>query len=1091
MNVPQFPDFDILDPQVRNGTVIEASAGTGKTFSVAAFVARVIATDDSVRIGSILVTTFTRNAAAELRDRIRRRMVSLERQLRTGKVDEKDGLAADLAGTDAALRAERLARAVREFDTATITTIHSVCARILAMAGLPSVGDGDEADIDAVIDHVVNDTVITEAAAGHFYVPDRLRSVVEDRLAAPDAVLDFEPFKKASNGRSKEDLNAGLEHLVQVIESCVERIRSKTRLQPTFDDMLRRAAEVLADPRETALLAALRQRFTLAVIDEAQDTDKIQWSIFEKVFDEKSTTHTLLAVGDPKQAIYRFRGADVQAYLSVRRDDRRLTLRRNWRSDAGLLRALNHLFRGWEFGEGIDYVPVLPRDNAPETAITGAKPLTVIGLGAFDNKGRIVRPAARRVREILATVGIDKDGTMCPVRPKDICVLVTNKATGSAIEAELRDMGVSAVSSGTENVMKGEMAGAFARLFSAMDEPYDTSLIRLAAATPFFGEELADAGSLPEARIEEIQRDVNILASVLRRSGVAALAARLRSDAAVSGRIVQGDGAERRETDFAHVVELLHAATSGTGCTPAAVLQAVADLSAREDQAETVSRRVESDRDAVQIMTVHASKGLEFPVVVVADPWKLKRNSRGADAYHRPDPASPGRMQRVIDAGYVVERPSPAAKSGRVQEESDESKRLFYVAMTRARHHVSLVVAERTGSQWDGGVRATDGMSDPARFAEVSDVVEVVTGDSIRTFPRYSTGDGSADGLTAAPFGGSVAKSYERLSFSAIAKRREGRADAPAVVADDRSGAGHNDDDDDTIISVRSGHADPATPSGVDAMPLAALVGGTYFGKIMHAVYERVDFAAVDLTADVTRVVDTVVNGALLRAARDEIIHGVVLSLQTPLGGPFGGRMLSSVGLGDRLSELSFEMGLAAAADGVMVSDIGRVLTETLVSAGRADDILMPYARELASGSFGIPLMGLMNGSIDTLVRMRTDDADTLWVTDWKSNRLDEDGMDTLIEAYDRQGMLRAMEHHHYPLQALIYGTAVHRYVRSRTGAGKPAPRVAGLAYFFVRGMTGGSTPQDDAGNRHGVFTWEAPSGLWAALSDAMSAVTK
>lgn len=1080
-----FDDFDILDPQVRNGTVIEASAGTGKTFSVAAFVARQIATDENLQIGQVLVTTFTRNAAAELRDRIRRRLVSLERQLSMGQAESSDELAQDLLKNDAPARAARVARALRDFDTATIATIHSVCARILAMAGLPAVADGDETDIEAIVNEVVNDAVIKEAESGYDYPPDRLRKVVEASLSSPQSVVAYGPYSNGAGGRSRDELNAELDHLMEVIGRCVERIRERTRLEPTFDDMLRRTAELLQQG-DKVLLALLRKRFRIAVIDEAQDTDKQQWSIFKAIFEEHSETHTLLAVGDPKQAIYRFRGADVQAYLSVRDDDRRLTLRRNWRSDGGLITALNHLFDGWTFGSRIDYVPVLARDGAPGSAITGAKPMTVLDMGVTGVKTRLVKPTALRVREILETVQIVGDAGPRRIRPREICVLVTSKSTGASIEAALRDLGVSSVSSGTENVMKGEMAGAFARLFRAMDEPYDTSLIRLAAATPFFGEELADAGALSDDRIETIQVDISRFAGVLRRNGIAALASRLRADEQIARRLVQGEGAERRETDFAHIIELLHKATFGAGCQPSALLRAFAELAARQDQSETVSRRVESDRDAVQIMTVHASKGLEFPVVVVADLWKKAGRSHGPNEFHRPDPEDPARSQRVIDGGYVTKRPFDAAKRGRQAEEADEKARLFYVAMTRAKHHVSVLLAER--SEKDTNERVTDGWTDPGRWGPVSDSVDVIDVSSVRRYPRYVPAGDGPDDLVLAPFNGSTAKTYERLSFSTIAKRRENRADT-LEVTDDRSGGGHNDDD--RIISISSGYSDPSTPAGVDAMPFARLTGGTYFGKVLHSVYERVDFAAPDLQAEVERVVDSVVNGALLRSSRDEIVRGVVLSLLTPLGGSLGSLTLSGITQSDRLNELNFEMGLAAPDDAITVSDIGRVLIDSLEAAGRHEDILMPYAHELAGGAFGIPLFGLMNGSIDTLIRVRNGGNEMLHITDWKSNRLDEDGVDEMIQGYARTSMLREMEHHHYPLQALIYGTAVHRYVRSRTAPGQTAPVISGLAYFFIRGMVGTGTPVDAEGNRHGVFTWTAPDGLWAGLSDVMSGVRR
>ena len=1091
-----YDDFNIVNPKLENGTVIEASAGTGKTYSVASIVTRAIALNDNFRIGNVLVTTYTRNAAAELRDRIRRRIASTEIQLRNGVALPGDHLATSLLGQDRLERAERLARALREFDTATIATIHAVCARILTTAGLPSAGGSGDTDVKEVIEEVVNDAVIWEANNKHVYDSSRLSAVVEARLASPLSVLGYQTFEK----QKKEivslsvEAQAEIDHLIEVIETCVGRVRERMLNQPTFDDMLRRAAEVLADKNQVALVSALRQKFLLAVIDEAQDTDKLQWSIFQNIFPDNSK-NMLLAVGDPKQAIYRFRGADVDAYLSVRQDDKLLTLRENWRSDEDLITALNHLFDGWNFGTGIDYVQVDPRPGAPKCSIVGSKPLTIVSLGAVTNKTRIVRPTALRVREILENTQITSHGKSRTVKPGDICVLVTSRNTGASIESALREMGVSAVSSGTENVMQGEMATALYNLLRAMDEPYETSRIRLAAASPFFGASLANAGAIDDETVEQIRRTIAIWGTTLRRRGVAALAAVLRADLDIAARIVQGVAGERRETDFAHVIELLHSATLGVGCSPSVVLNSFNDFSQLEPQSEVISRRVESDKDAVQIMTVHAAKGLEFPVVVVADLWKKVRakNSKklSPDTFYRESPTNSGEREHVIDATYVISRAFDEAKEGRKQEESDEVKRLFYVALTRARHHISLIVAEDDPAKSTSTPRIVEGLAEASRFEPVSDVVEIVHKDNIQSLPSYVSVVETNEPLATATFTGSVQQTYSRLSFSGITKNRKYKQ-VENLNDDDQARGGYGDDEETEIISMRSGYSDTdvALLQTSDPMPLAHIAGGTYFGKVMHTVYEHIDFAVTDLQQEVARVVDTYVTGALLRKHRQEIIDGVVLSLRTPLGGLLGSTTLAGVNNADRLNELNFEMGLAALSQGVMVNTIGKVLVHSLERVGRADDILMPYAQMLASDAFAVPLFGLMNGSIDTLIRFSQGAQQPLFVTDWKSNRLDEDGMAYVIDGYSRESMMHAMEHHHYPLQALIYGTAVYRYIRSRAATSQSLPPIAGMAYFFIRGMVGEPTPIEN-GNRHGVFTWEAPAGLWQELSDAISGAGK
>jgi len=1077
----EWEDFDILDPRLENGLVIEASAGTGKTFSVAAIVVRALSLDSSLRISQILVTTFTRNAAAELRDRIRRRLVSVESQLRANAPRDSDSLAVSLCGDNRLAYADNLARAIREFDTATISTIHSVCARILTIAGLPAVGDESSSDISELLNEVVNDMIISESLLGKQWDAGRLRNVVEERLRSPQSVLSFQPYVRANELHKNDQMR----HLCDLVEKCVGIIREKTEQDPTFDDMLRRAAEVFADPYYSSVAVSFSQRFALAIIDEAQDTDKVQWCIFQKVFTAEDVQRKLIAVGDPKQAIYRFRGADVEAYLNVRDPQKIRTLRQNWRSDSALITALNQLFADQSFGEGINYVPVSAQPNAPVSAVQGTLPLTIINIGQTNNKQRIIKPAARRVREILEVVSIKRGEVIGPCELGDICVLVSSKASGRAIETELRRLGVSAVSSGTENVMEGEIAIAFRRLFEAMNKPYSISAIRLAASTVFFDKNLAEVGGLTDTEIEEIQLVLLKWGSIVRRSGVSALATTLRSTISIVECLVRGDDGERHETDFSHVVELLHSGSGGRGCSPSELLELFEELLRRDATSETVSRRIESDRDAVQIMTVHASKGLEFPVVVVTDLWKLNKPSRGARTFHRLIEGSDGQKERVIDVGAIIERDDKNGKVAKKIEEEDETRRLFYVAMTRAQHHVSLIVGSRVdGSKNDGGPRATDGLLDEGRFSSCEELVEIIPSVKIGIFDRYISKKTHNNNLETAPLPAPIVQSYQRMSFSSISKKHEGRQ-SNDVSLTDTSGGGFEDDD---VISIRSGYATSDVALGVSQMPFARLVGGTYFGKVMHSVYEHVDFAVSDLYSEVSRVVDEIVSGALLKHHRSHIIDGVMLSLQTPLGGLLGNSTLSSIQKRDRLDELNFELALASLADAVMVSDVGKVLLQSLRDSNRQDDVMWHYSQELTSSAFDIPLVGIMNGSIDALLRVSTDSGQQLIVTDYKSNRLDTDGDDSLIAGYDRQSMMSEMAHHNYPLQALIYGVAVHRYVRWRVPNVALRPQVGGIAYFFIRGMVGPDTPTVDQ-DRHGVFTWVAPLGLWESLSNLFSGV--
>jgi exodeoxyribonuclease V beta subunit len=1083
--VPQ--EFSITGTQLENGLTIEASAGSGKTFSVAGIVAFQIATQPNLRISEVLVTTFTRNAAAELRDRIRRQLVSLERALRNDNISDDDEIAVTLAKIDRIGCADRLDRAIREFDTATIATIHSVCSRVMAMAGLPVVGEGrTSSDISQTIRFVVNAIVISHASShSSSFLKDpkvfagRLEKAVTEALSSPRSQL---LVSGTTNEKDDENSTDDGPLIRRMVRECLTRINSITQSDPTFDDLLVRTANLLAQGGDEAVRHAFTSRFTIAIIDEAQDTDQLQWEIFRGVFEADETSRMLLAVGDPKQAIYRFRGADVEAYLAQRVSSKVRSLTRNWRSDARLIRALNKVFAGKEFGEGIDYPEVSARDGAPETCIGDFPSLSILEVGQTGNQNEIVKPTAWRVRELLEYVRLDdataKDGHRLP-NPREICVLVNSKVVGRKIEKELRNMGIPAVSSGTESVMASVMASDMRRLFDAMAHPGDRSRLRLAAATVFIGEKLTTLGALTDDALDVIAQKVFEWSSLVRRKGVNAWAFDIRREPLIVERLVSGREGERQETDFTHIVELLHAETDGKGCAPEALLDVMDRLNDLEDMNDTVSRRVESDRDAVQIMTVHASKGLEFPIVVVADLWKMRNpDTTRVPVFHRPDPDNDNQRQRAIDVGWVYSNPDALGHDLRKTEEHAEKKRLFYVAMTRAKHHVSLIHAS---AEDDGDIRVTSTLLDDVADEKDTSCIESIPYTKKPDATLYVPRGQGKKLLDPAKLSHSLRQTYQRLSFSGLTKYHRGLVASPVQAIDPAQGGF---DDDDDIITIRSGYTESTVEMGVPSMPMGRLVGGTYFGKVMHAVYEHIDFSATDLETEIASVVDKVVVGGLAEH-RDALIQGVLLSLRTPLGGIMGDTELSHISPMNRLAEMNFEMGLADIDAQVTVSDMGATVEKCLREAGREDDILMPYVMGLKE-SFTSPLLGLMNGSIDALLRVGNPGKERYFITDYKTNRLDHDGVATMIDGYSREALLEEMEHHDYPLQALIYGVAVYRHLRWTSPDIDADAAIAGMAYFFVRAMVGAETPLVD-GHRHGVFTWEAPPGLWSQLSDVMS----
>ncbi len=841
-------------------------------------------------------------------------------------------------------------------------------------------------------------------------------------------------------------------------------------------------------------MQAFKERFALAFVDEAQDTDTLQWELFTTTFDSENDgddDRALITVGDPKQAIYGFRGADVAAYVEHRNGKPMRTLVQNQRSDEYLIDGLNALFDGQTFGSEIDYMKVSTPERHAGSAIRGTLPMVLIDVGNITNQGGLSRPAAQRVLEILSDCKLlanskESSETMRDVRPEDICVLVGKKAVGRNIERELRRLGVPAVSNGTESVMKSHIAIAIRFLLEAMERVSDVGRTRLAIATPFFGFTLTDPEILDDEMLATWQEQIALWANILRRSGVAALGSAILRDASVARQLTANSEAERNLADFAHVMDLLHEYSKGRPCNAAHLLEILGQLESIEEMSEVVSRRVESDSAAVQIMTVHSAKGLQFPIVVVADLWKANDgSSRNAPVYTSVD--SSGIRTRVIDVGWAIGLVDPSTTAAIKAADDEEDRRLLYVALTRAEHHLSVLYTTGVETQKTGPKTSIFDLCTKIDEAlKLDDKVEGKGIDELAKAQPYLANSQSMQAqLELANAPSSVVQSYRRTSFSGITKRQEGRegnAKTAGFIGDE---SGQDESPIDMSLLGVGAHQYAAhdlvtgLPVGVD-MPLARVPGGTYFGRVMHKVYEVVD-TSKDLRAEVTRAIDIHASSALLRPFRDQLIAGVIASYLTPLGVPFNGMALADIAPSDRLSELDFEMTLTNLSKGVLASDIGKLLKASL----ETNDLLYAYADTLSDSSFDIPLAGLLNGSIDAVIRVLAEDGSPrLFITDYKTNRLDGDEDVSLIEAYAPERLVAAMEHHHYPLQALLYGTAIYRMLRWRQPTMNADEVIAGIAYFFVRGMVGVESPKDAHDMPYGVFQWRAPEGLWEKLSN-------
>ena len=1102
--------FDIAAGPLPNGTLIEASAGTGKTHAVASYVARSIALSDDLRIGGIIVTTYTRNASAELRDRIRARLVSSARILRLRAIppghaaDELDAfLLQDLS--EAPARARRLERAVAEFDTAIIGTIHSVCARLLRKAGRTASEHAEEDRLAEVIEEVINDAVVTEGLAGRFWDEQRLQALVAAQLGDPFITPWYD--EKQHGG----EVTKRLKRLATLVGQCVEQVRRRMATTPSYDDLLRLAWEAVAenpdDPapvkaRKQAFVETLRQTYKLAIIDEAQDTSRLQWELLHAIFPPRGA-NTVLAVGDPKQAIYGFRGADVTAYsqfaqkgVANEADGKpRRTLSVNRRSDGPLIQGLNAVMEGAQFGDDIPYLAVEPAKGREQSLLTGLAPLEFLDVGDMAMQDA----AVRKVHELLSAKVVAPTAPR-PFRPGEVCVLVRANWMGTLIAKRLGTIGIPAVTTGTSSVMTSPMAGDLLILLRAMERPSDTGRVRRAVATIFLGMSLSDVAGIDDAEEQRTGEWIASLHAILQRRGLAAMAAAINGDRDVAARIAGRTDGERCVVDFSHLMELLHDATDGKPCHAESVIEAFGELSATDDKGDLVSRRVESDADAVRIMTVHTAKGLQFPAVVVVDGWSQPKTIREPAVFY-------ARSQRRLDIGYGVEGVGTAdqSKSAVLDAETEEKCRLLYVAVTRPQHHLSVLRSVK----WRNSLLPVAMPGAPETAAAIDrglmQILAVRSAADLSAARPWSATQATPARATSdvAPLSPNGKQASWRRSFTGItaaASRRAAQINY-SERRDDDEGDGERDEESSPapVGSSRGpGTVTSAPPSSsdVDSFVIADVPAGASFGTAVHDMFERIEagpgVSESQLAASVRRVVDEVVGAGVLKPHRAPLAEMLSAAVLTPFGGPPGALFrdlkLADFEPADRLTEMRFAMGLATRDQVGVASDIGRLLRRFLP----ADDPLAAYGDELANRAFDVPLAGMLEGSIDAVLRLpgHPADAPRLLIADYKTNKLHRQDDVRPLAAYSPARLVGPMVEKHYPLQAIIYGTAVWRMLRWRLRgrlASDPGECIAGIVYGFVRGMKGAASPVDAIGRRYGVFTWQPPAGIWKCVSDLLA----
>ncbi|WP_232320242.1 UvrD-helicase domain-containing protein [Rhodococcus sp. WMMA185] len=1091
--------FDLLGPLPDGTTVLEASAGTGKTFAIVGLALRFVA-EAGIDLSQLLLITFSRAATHELRERTRDRFVSAAVALGDPAKARvcSDELIRHLADADAeevSRRRHRLLQAQSDFDAATIVTTHSFCQRVLDGLGTAGERDPDAVLVEAADDLVMEviDDLYLRAYSRVDVAPFTLAEATEAARAAifdPQAVLAPEDAHGTSAGARVA--------FAEAVRAEVERRKRAVGLRD-FDDLPMLLHRVLADPEHgEEACRRVRERYRAVLVDEFQDTDPLQWDILRLTFHGQ---RTLVLVGDPKQAIYAFRGAEVLSYLeAVKSADHHHELGTNWRSDQELLGGLDYLYGGAALGHpGIVVHEVDAPDDRQKSRLAGSAPLRVrylprTGAGPLNKSGYpAVGPLRERVAADLAAdivrllgagATIDISGETRLVEPGDIAVLVRTNAQTALVYDALTRLGVPSVLAGGASVFTTPAAQHWLWILQAIEQPHRSDRVRLAALTPLLGrrpEELADSGS--GDIVAEIGASLRELGSVFVRSGFAALFERLPGAGTLEERLLGTAAGERVLTDLRHVAELLNAAAveESLGLTALSrwLTERIKDPSSGGVDR---SRRLDSDAAAVQIGTVHASKGLEFPLVYLPYAWDAAKASKPSKLLLHDD-----RGRRILDVGGADGAGYSERRRRHDEEEAGEELRLLYVALTRAM--CGLVVWWAPAITTSGAPlhrmifgRQPGSRDVPQRVGVPEDPVvaerlaawgrtgpEAVRVEAVGSEPidgtQWAPERGPSEELKAASFERKLDLRWRRTSYSALtASAHEASSVGSEAEVEEKA-----DEPAEPPLSVPTDDVAgvPSTMNG--------FAGGAAFGTLVHAVLEVIDTSASDLEAEVVERCRTVTASVLSEADPEHLAEALLPVLRTPLG-PGTDRTLADIATTDRLAELEFELPLVGGdtpSPTVTLGEIGILLGRHLPS----EDPLQPYAQAVQDLE-STELRGYLTGSIDAVLRLP---GPRYVVVDYKTNKLAE-GDELTTAHYTREAMAAEMLRAHYPLQALLYSVALHRYLRWRQPGYDPAEHLGGVQYLFVRGMVGAETPTGC-----GVFDWSPPAALITELSDLLS----
>ncbi|MDA3137500.1 exodeoxyribonuclease V subunit beta [Vibrio metschnikovii] len=1159
-----------LDPltfPLHGARLIEASAGTGKTFTIAGLYLRLLLGHGNadtrhpmpLTVDQILVVTFTEAATAELRDRIRQRIHQARIAFLRGSSDDPviQGLLADYA--DRALAAKVLLQAERQMDEAAVYTIHGFCQRMLTQNAFESgsrfsnefVTDESQLKAQVVADYWRRQfyplplnlaaevrrlwpspqalldkiggyltgaplTLSVEAMKGDLMalyhdgvsrIADLkqqwlascrdLPSSIQDsdlhaatkkalltrlellnlwanqphhQLDLPSELSDFAQSAleaKAKKGNPPQHalftiieqflqtpISLAAPLLAHAILHCRERLaQAKAQKQwLSFDDLLTQLSAAIDHDQLGLLTERIRTLYPVAMIDEFQDTDPLQYSIFSRIYLPQAECG-LLMIGDPKQAIYGFRGADIFTYIKARQQvSAHYTLGTNWRSSAQMVSAVNQLFSSstspFMYDQDIPFLPVAASPNADKRQwlLNGHRqPALTYWLQEADKPipkteylSCMAKACASQIQTILSAAQhqqayFETGKGQKIVQAGDIAVLVRTGNEGRMIKQALAEQGIASVYlSNRDSVFSSDVAQDLQRLVQAVLTPDDDRTLRACLASPLFAFDAASLDALNNDEVvwENAVNEFKAYRQLWIERGVLPMLRSVMSKRHLAERWLEEQNGDRLLTDFMHIGELLQQARQEIESDHGLLrwlAQAISDaeqgIGGRDEQIQ----RLESEQNLVQIVTIHKSKGLEYDLVFLPFVAGYREASEGK--YY--DSVNDQTVLDITDSSAALEQAD--------KERLAEDLRLLYVALTRAVYGCFIGLAplrngrstkEPTGVHLSAiGYLLQNGQETgiaelhSALNAQVRDAI-VVTAPPLLQSEPFTALVAEKPILKAQTLHTHIDRHWRLTSYSALVKYSSNLAYDEASLEISGFDIDSGDEQNQALLlePERSIFTFPrgATP-----------------GTFLHSLFEEVEFTeSASSDENQQRII------ALMEREHIELEWLPVLQqlVDTVLATPLDGKAL-------RLNQKTAQQRLV---------EMEFLLPVEVLSAPALNRIIQRYDPLSAkAGELGFyPVQGMLKGFIDLVFEHQG----KYYLLDWKSNHLGDE-----IGAYHGERLKAAMVEHRYDLQYQLYALALHRFLRSRLADYDYQRHFGGVYYLFLRGIDGHS--------EHGIFS--------------------